>query len=82
MSDVVMESFGSRVAASSGRGPSPDGTMVMPFAGFCREIVAPERLVFTLSRRAVARRLQARTVLTVRLRAADGGTGKDSARLA
>jgi uncharacterized protein YndB with AHSA1/START domain len=52
---------------------SPDGTMVMPFAGFYREVVAPERLAFTLSD-APSPDDEARTVLTVQLRAADGGT--------
>jgi uncharacterized protein YndB with AHSA1/START domain len=51
---------------------SPDGTMVMPFAGFYREVVAPGRLVFTLSD-APSPDDEARTVLTVRLHAADGG---------
>jgi uncharacterized protein YndB with AHSA1/START domain len=50
--------------------------MVMPFAGFYREVVAPERLVFTLSD-APAPDDEARTVLTVRLRAVDSGTEQE-----
>ena len=55
---------------------SPDDAMVMPFAGFYREAVAPERLVFTLSD-APSPDDEARTVLEVRLRAADGGTEQE-----
>jgi uncharacterized protein YndB with AHSA1/START domain len=55
---------------------SPDGTMVMPFAGFYREVDAPGRLVFTLSD-GPSPDDEARTVLTVRLRAADGGTEQE-----
>lgn len=74
VSDVVME------VQPRGRfqqtQSSPDGTMVMPFAGFYREVVAPGRLVFTLSD-APSPDDEARTVLTVRLRAADGGTKQE-----
>jgi uncharacterized protein YndB with AHSA1/START domain len=50
---------------------SPDGEIVMPFDGFYRAVEAPERLVFTLTD------AEARTVLTVLLRAADGGTEQE-----
>jgi uncharacterized protein YndB with AHSA1/START domain len=54
---------------------SPDGEMVMRFAGFYREVVAPERLVFTLTD-APSPDDEARTVLTAQLRAVDDGTGE------
>ena len=61
VSDVVME------VQPRGRfqqtHTSPDGEMVMPFAGFYREVAAPGRLVFTLSD-APSPDDEARTVLT------------------
>ena len=55
---------------------SPDGEIVMPFDGFYRVVEAPERLVFTLTD-ADTPDAEARTVLTVLLRAADGGTEQE-----
>jgi uncharacterized protein YndB with AHSA1/START domain len=52
---------------------SPDGTMVIPFRGFYREALRPERLVFTLTDNENPDD-EARTVLTVQLRAIDGRT--------
>ena len=55
---------------------SPDGQIVMPFGGFYRTVEAPERLVFTLTD-ADSPDAEARTVLTVLLRAAETGTEQE-----
>jgi uncharacterized protein YndB with AHSA1/START domain len=55
---------------------SPEGDMVIPFRGFYREVVKPERLVFTLTDSEMPDE-DARTVLSIRLRAVDGGTEQE-----
>jgi uncharacterized protein YndB with AHSA1/START domain len=55
---------------------APDGSMDMPFNGFYRDVVAPEKLVFTLSNHDSPDE-PARTEMTVLLRAVDGGTEQE-----
>jgi uncharacterized protein YndB with AHSA1/START domain len=55
---------------------SPDGTMVVPFRGFYREVEEPSKLVFTLTDNETPEE-DARTVLTVMLRDVDGRTEQE-----
>jgi uncharacterized protein YndB with AHSA1/START domain len=58
------------------RQTSADGSIDMPFKGFVRDVVPGERLVFTLSDSDDANEPD-RTVLTVLLRAVEGGTEQE-----
>lgn len=55
---------------------APDGSTDMPFSGFYRAVVAPEKLVFTLSNHDSPDE-PARTEMTVLLRPVDGGTEQE-----
>lgn len=55
---------------------SPDGGMVIPFRGFYREVEKSSRLVFTLTDNDTPDDA-ARSVLSVQLRAVDGGTEQE-----
>ena len=55
---------------------SPDGSMVVPFRGFYREVEEPNKLVFTLTDNETPDE-DARTVLTVILRDVDGKTEQE-----
>jgi uncharacterized protein YndB with AHSA1/START domain len=55
---------------------APEGAMDIPFAGFYREVVQNERLVFTLTDNESPDD-EARTVMTVLLHEVDGGTEQE-----
>ena len=54
---------------------SPDGEITVPFTGFYREVSAPERLVLGLDMSSPDD--EPGTILTVQLRATDGGTEQE-----
>ncbi|MEV8372628.1 SRPBCC domain-containing protein [Kribbella sp. NPDC056861] len=73
-SDVSMEL--TKDGRFTARQTSDDGSIDMPFKGFVRDVVPGERLVFTLSDSDDVNEPD-RTVLTVILRAVEGGTEQE-----